>query len=156
MIFALLSICNAMQAPLLNATAMFLATLVGLAFLPTTSPNGLDPWRGVTHPGRPKFPAGQAAGEGGPEKLAWAARALEDQGKDAASAYVAALERHPRDHTLLHNYAQLRAQSDPSAALELYQRALDADPAHAETLNSLGKLLCSIGDNDAGEHPSFN
>jgi Tfp pilus assembly protein PilF len=81
---------------------------------------------------------------------------LEDQGKDAASAYVAALQRHPGDHTLLHNFAQLRAQSDPSAALELYERALDADPEHAETLNSLGKLLCSIGDHDAGECLTFN
>jgi len=133
---------------------MFLATLAGLAFLPTTSPNGLDPWRGVTHPGRPKLPAGQGAGELGPEKLAWAARALEDQGKDAASAYVAALQRHPRDHTLLHNFAQLRAQSDPSAARELYGRALDADPENAETLNALGTLFCSIGDHDAGERPT--
>lgn len=136
-----------------HATALFLAAAVGLAFLPTCSPHGLDPWRGVTHPGRLKHPVGQGAGESGPEKLAWAARALEDQGKDAASAYAAALQLHPRDHTLLHNFAQLRAQSDPSAALELYGRALDADPAHAETLNSLGKLLCSLGDHDAGERP---
>jgi len=131
-----------------GCTCLLTAALV-LASVPGASPKGLDPLKGATFSGPPLTVPARDERNPSADNLARAARAVEESGGDAMSAYVSALDLHPADHALLHNFAGLRASGEPSAAVELYKRALKVEPDNIETMNCLGKLLCDLGDTAA-------
>ena len=131
-----------------GCTCLLTAALV-LASVPGASPKGLDPLKGATFSGPPLTVPARDERNPSANNLARAARAVEESGGDAMSVYVSALDLHPADHALLHNFAGLRASGEPSAAVELYKRALKVEPGNIETMNCLGKLLCDLGDTAA-------
>jgi tetratricopeptide (TPR) repeat protein len=64
----------------------------------------------------------------------------------AAERYEAALDANPTFVPALFNLAVVRAETDPSAAIDLYRRLLAVEPDHAAANLNLGVLLLEQGD----------
>jgi hypothetical protein len=75
---------------------------------------------------------------------------MRGQYDQAGSEYMAALQSDPKFVGALYNLAVLKADADPTAAMDLYRSVLAEQPDNAAATFNLGVLLCRAGD-DSGK-----